>query len=233
VVVDRVFAATNGVDLDDVLTLNRVRLRVTGISTGGDMVMYQSAFAAMPTTRRILGMPAHDQALLVSLAPAADRASVTAAVQAAVPDVTVYSTDELVTRNQKPLKESFIPIIGVLVGIGFLVGVTVIGLTTYSAVLERRREFGVLKAVGARGSQMLRLVLVQALLAAAAGYALGLGLAATVGWAAAAWVPQFVTNLQLVDLAAVAVAALVMAAVAASIPLVRIARIEPGEVFRT
>ena len=136
------------------------------------------------------------------------------------------------TRNQKPLNESFLPIIGVLVGIGFLVGVTVIGLATYSAVLERRREFGVLKAGGARGSQMLRLVLVQALLAAAAGYALGLGLAALIGWAAAAWVPQFVTNLQLVDLAAVAVAALVMAAVAASIPLVRIARIEPGEVFR-
>jgi putative ABC transport system permease protein len=232
VVVDRVFASQQGVQVGDRLTLNGVRLRVTGISSGGDMVMYQSAFAALPTARRVLGMPADDQALLVTVQPGARLDTVAAAVTAAVPDVIVLSTDELVAANQKPLNDSFVPIIGVLVVIGFLVGVTVIGLTTYSAVLERRREYGVLTAVGARPRQMLGLVLTQALLASAIGYVAGVGLAFGVGRAAAAWVPQFVIRIQGGDLAATAVVALAMAAVAAVLPLTRITRIEPGEVFR-
>lgn len=177
-------------------------------------------------------MPAADQALLVTLAPGVRLADVAPRIRAAVPDATVYSTGELVERNQRPLNESFVPIIGVLLVIGFLVGVTVIGLTTYSAVLEKRREYGVLKSVGARASQMLQVVLTQAVIAAAIGYAAGVGLAFLIGGAAARWVPQFVTKILPTDVGWVGAAALAMAAVASAIPLLRISRIDPAEVFR-
>lgn len=232
IVLDTVFAQQQGARVGDTLVLNGVSLRVTGISSGGDMVMYQNAYAALPTVRRVLNMPSADQALLVSLTPGASLADVASRIQAAVPDSAVYSTADLVQRNQRPLNDSFVPIIGVLLVIGFLVGVTVIGLTTYSAVLEKRREYGVLKSVGARGSQLLQVVLTQAAIAAAIGYAAGVGLAYLVGGAAARWVPQFVTKILPTDLGWVGVAALAMAVVASAMPLLRISRIDPAEVFR-
>lgn len=232
IVVDTVFASKQNVRVGDRLVLNGVSLHVTGISAGSDMIMYQLAYTSFATARTVLAMPDHDQALLVTLKPGAQLGDVSARIAAAVPDSAVYGTAEMVQRNQRPLNDSFVPIIGVLLTIGFLVGVAVVGLTTYSAVLEKRREYGMLKALGAKTGDVIRLVLVQSGIAAAAGYVGGVGLAFLVGAAAAEWVPQFVTKILPGDVALVALATVAMAAIASVVPLARIGRIDPAEVFR-
>ncbi len=64
--------------------------------------------------------------------------------------------------------------------VGIAVFVTVLGIVSaqLTAVLERRREFAVLTALGMKGSQMARLLLVEALALGLAGAVLGLILAA-------------------------------------------------------
>ncbi|MBK5289102.1 MAG: hypothetical protein JJE46_11620, partial [Acidimicrobiia bacterium] len=64
------------------------------------------------------------------------------------------------------------------------------------------------------------------------GYLVGVGLAVGARQAAARWVPAFVADITAGDLAWVAGATVVMALVASVIPLARIARIDPAEVFR-
>ena len=115
--------------------------------------------------------------------------------------------------------------------IGFCIGVAIIGLTIYSAVLEHRREYGVLKAVGARPRQMLLVVAVQAVFSAAAGYVVGIGVSLLAARAAELWVPQFITRIRLLDVASVGVAALLMGLVAAVVPLRRIVQVETPLVF--
>ena len=122
--------------------------------------------------------------------------------------------------------------VGVLLVIGFCIGVAIIGLTIYSAVLEHRREYGVLKAVGARPRQMLLVVAVQAVFSAAAGYVVGIGVSLLAARAAELWVPQFITRIRLLDVALVGVAAVLMGLVAAVVPLRRIAQVDPAVVFR-
>jgi putative ABC transport system permease protein len=58
--------------------------------------------------------------------------------------------------------------------IAYVVGMLVIGLTIYIATLERAREYGVLKAVGAKGGQLIRLVFAQAIISAGLGILLGI-----------------------------------------------------------
>ena len=233
IVIDEVFATKHGVHVGDRLTLNGHDLQVTGISSGGDMVMFQYAYVATPTARQVLSMPDVDNALLVRLAPGADPHAVSNQIAGLSPDLSVRDTAAMVSTNQRVITDSFLPVIRVLLVIGFAVGVAVIGLTIYSAVLEKRREYGVLKALGGRARQLVTTVAAQALLAAAGGYAVGVGLALAARQAAQRWVPAFVSDIVAADLAWVAAATTGMALVASVIPLARIARIDPAEVFRS
>ena len=51
-------------------------------------------------------------------------------------------------NNQRDINDIFIPILTVLVFIGFIVGLTIVGLMSYTATIENAKEYGILKAVG-------------------------------------------------------------------------------------
>lgn len=230
--IDRVFADRYGLDVGDTLAFEHEDLEVSGIVTGGDLVMFQFSFAPEATARRILGLDRVDNAVVVALQPDADRSQVSEEIRG-MGDLLVRTTQQQVEVNQRPITEGFLPVIQVLVGLGFVVGAAVVGLMMYSAVLEKRRELGVLKAVGASTRDLAVVVLTQAAVASALGYVLGVGLSVLASRATAAWVPQFVTTLRPGDIALVAVAVIGMALVAALAPLGRLSRIDPAEAFRS
>ncbi len=77
------------------------------------------------------------------------------------------------------LKRTGIPVnFGITVALGFIVGAAVVGQTFYIFVLENLRQFGALKAMGIANRTILRMVLLQAMIVASAGYATGIGLCA-------------------------------------------------------
>ena len=67
---------------------------------------------------------------------------------------------------------------GITVALGFIVGAAVVGQTFYIFVLENLRQFGALKAMGVANGTILRMVLLQAMVVAGIGYAIGIGLCA-------------------------------------------------------
>lgn len=232
VLIDRVFADRYGLSVGDVLAFEDRELTVSGIATGGDLVMFQFSFAREATARDVLGLDAVDNAVVVGLEPDADAEQVRAEI-ASLGDLLVRTTSEQVEVNQRPITDGFLPVIRVLVVLGFVVGAAVVGLTIYSAVLEKRREFGVLKAVGASTRDLLVVVLTQAGIASAIGYLVGVVLSVAASRAAESLVPQFVTELRPANVALVAAAVVGMACFAAVAPLGRLARIDPAEAFRS
>lgn len=233
IIIDKVFAHRNGLQIGDRITILEQELKVAGISSGGDLVMFQYGFVTNARARTLLQSKGLVNAYLLRFASGADPAQVMARVAEEFPDTRVKDLAEVVDENQRIVKEGFLPVLGVLLVIGFCVGVAVIGLTIYSAVLEHRREYGVLKALGARPFQMLMVVGVQALGAAAAGYLVGILVSLLAARAAEVWVPQFITRLVFTDVALVGVAALLMGLIAAVIPMRSIVRVDPAVVFRS
>ncbi len=229
-IIDEVFAREHDLSIGDHMTVGMQDLSVEGIARGGDLVMFQYAFATEATARAVLGLKDFDNAALVRLEPGADPRGVRAALGADA-RVQVRDPGELIEVNQRPINAGFLPVVRVLLVLAFVVGVAVVGLVIYSSVVERRREYGMLKALGARARQLVVVIATQALLAAAAGFIVGLVLA--LAWRAVSqrWVPQFITEIRIADLALVAALTAVMALVAALLPLLRITRIDPGEVF--
>jgi putative ABC transport system permease protein len=66
--------------------------------------------------------------------------------------------------------------IDVMVGIGVVIGFAVVLLSMYMAVLQRTREIGILKALGASRWFILKIILAEAVVMGLGGTVVGIGL---------------------------------------------------------
>lgn len=129
------------------------------------------------------------------------------------------------------LKSSGIAIsFGTLILFALISGFVIIGLTLYSATVDRIRDYGTLKAIGATNSYIRKLILTQAFVFALIGFAIGFGLvtAFRLGIANAGTLfhfqPWMVLSFFLITLG--------IAAGGTLFAIRRIAKLEPASVFR-
>jgi putative ABC transport system permease protein len=120
--------------------------------------------------------------------------------------------------------------LGSLITFALIVGFVIIGLTLYSAAIDRIRDYGTLKAIGANNWYVRRLILMQAFLIACVGFALGfllvLGFKQGVAQAGTlfefpAWVPLALLGVTLL-----------IAFFGSTFAIRRIVSLEPSAVFR-
>jgi putative ABC transport system permease protein len=72
------------------------------------------------------------------------------------------------------LKTSGIAIsFGTLIFFALIIGFVIIGLTLYSAAIDRIRDYGTLKAIGANNTYIRKLIITQAMIISLAGFVLG------------------------------------------------------------
>ena len=137
------------------------------------------------------------------------------------------SRDDVIQNTGIPISIATTDVLGVIVGIA------IVALTFTIFVAENLRQFGALKAVGVSSGQLVAMVLAQAGLVGAMGYAIGLGVSGAFFIFAAAKIPTFQGFYLPVEVAALA--ALVVALIIVIAGLVAIRRvlvIDPAIVFR-
>lgn len=142
---------------------------------------------------------------LLATAPGADLTVVGRAPVAVVPGSEAHTKAKFADAFSRLVNSGFLSVVGVLVGIGFVVGGAVIALTTYTATVEKARDFAVLEAVGASGSFVYRIVVWQSLLVGLVGALLGIAASALAADLISRWVPEFVTDLRALDVRVVRV----------------------------
>jgi putative ABC transport system permease protein len=84
--------------------------------------------------------------------------------------------------------------IGVIIGLSVVVGFLVVFLSMYTAVLERTREIGILKALGASAAYVLNIILRETAVLALIGSVLGVGFSYLTRWLIVALVPASLTQ---------------------------------------
>jgi putative ABC transport system permease protein len=107
---------------------------------------------------------------------------VIADLRAHLQDYQIYSIDEFVSQfsvNSVPMLREFIYVV---IGLGIVVGFLVVFLSMYTAVLERTREIGVLKAIGASSGFILNVLLRETAVLAVMGSVLGIVLTYATRW---------------------------------------------------
>jgi len=116
--------------------------------------------------------------------------------------------------------------------VAFIVGLAVAGLTIYTATIEKSREYGILKAEGFTNSYLYRVVFEQSMVTGFLGFLVGATMTIVVGPLAHSQVPQFVVFVRWQDIIGIAFATLLMALIAAYIPVRRLTNIDPVSVFK-
>ena len=130
------------------------------------------------------------------------------------------------------MKYTGIPVnFGIAVALGFLVGTIIAGQTFHNFTLDNLKQFGALKAMGARTSTLLRMIVLQALLVGAVGYGLGVGLASIVGTATKHSELAFKMPWQILVISAGSI--LVICTISAIVAMRKVIQLEPAIVFKT
>jgi putative ABC transport system permease protein len=232
IVVDEVLARKNGISVGSEIRIGDRPFRVAGISEETNLFISQYVFVRFQDLQGLVLPPGTATFFLVEINPGADIRTVQAEIETRYAGVDAYTVDEFVENNREYIGQAFLPILLVLYVIGFVIGILVIGLTVYTATMERAREYGILKAIGAGTGRLVRIVLGQALLLSVFGFVLGLAITAGVAYVIGLAVPEMPLYFQPAVLPQVFAAALGMSAIATLLPTGRLARIDPATIFR-
>ncbi len=205
--------------------------RVAGVSTGLSSLFSSIAivpFDGFPT----YGEPDTVTYVLVRAAPGSAAQDLAARIEREVPGVAATTRLEFGRQEIKVISDMATEIVALMNVIGFVIGLAVMALTVYTATVARMSEYGMLKALGAGTWTLCRSVVAQAAITVALGLAAGVLFTLVVAFAAPRLGVALALAISPASLARAGAVALVIAAVAAILPILQIARIDPAVVFR-
>ncbi len=169
--------------------------------------------------------------VLVQVAEGADPIAVRDTLRT-IPHVDAYTTSEMSSRTQSYWSSRT----GVGAGffttaiLGIIVGLVVVGQILYNGTLQYLREYGTLKAMGAKNSAVVRVILYQALISAAIGFVLGGALA--FGARAAMKGANLIVALSPGLFAMTAIVTALMCTLASMLSIIKVLRLDPATVFK-
>jgi putative ABC transport system permease protein len=225
VAIGSVMARRHGLDVGDELEVMGRSFTVVGTST--DAFMASFVFMTHAATDQLLSSPGTTSFVLVGTDnPGAVRERL------AVTGLSVLDRDQLARADLDLMARAYRVPLAVMRAVAFAIGSIVIALTAYTAIADRRREYGIVKAMGARAARLIVLAVEQTLIIATVGLAAG-GVLFVAGRAVIGWArPQFVILASAGSIGRAVAAALMMGLVAAVVPARRLARLEPATAYR-
>lgn len=232
VVLDWAMAEEHGFEIGDGIDILGDPFTVVGLSDGTNSWMANFFFIEKEAAERLLLAPGATSFLLLNLEPEANFEAVEASLQRSLGNVEIVPAETIKQKDIELLVEIFAIPLRLMVGIAFAVGTAILGMVIYTATVERKKEYGVLKAVGAKNRQLYWLVTQQGLFTGLLGVILGIGL----GWLAAQGImnssPKFLIVLQPYTVLTASLTGLLMGLLAALLPARQVAGLDPAEVFR-
>lgn len=116
--------------------------------------------------------------------------------------------------------------------ISFIVGLSISGQTFYTFILENLEKFGALKAIGAKGSELVSMILFQAVFTALTGYGIGVGLCTALIFVAKMRLPDYASLITFGNLGLALGMVILIAGISSYIGIRKVLRIEPFDIFR-
>lgn len=179
VIIDELYKEKLGVtELGQVFEIQGRRARVVGMTRGIRIFTTSPAvFTTIDRARQYFGLPG-DQTIyvLIRLAAGADPEEVRQSLQSRLSYVEVLTTAAFARKQAFYWMFETGAGVSVLIAalLGLVVGVVVVAQTIYASTMDHLREYGTLKAMGASNGYLYGVIIRQALISGAIGYALGI-----------------------------------------------------------
>src|SRR5579871_4010150 len=170
--VDDFIARQKHVRVGDTMMILNHAFRISGIVENGRGAR---KFVPMKTLQDVLESPGKASVFYVKLDNTAYADQVVSEIKAqpGMERYSVLSTEAYLSMMTPSNLPGFRPFIGVVIGVSVIIGFLVIFQAIYTAVMERTREIGILKSLGASKLYIVNAILRETLLLAVAGIVLG------------------------------------------------------------
>jgi len=116
--------------------------------------------------------------------------------------------------------------------IAFVVGLSISGQTFYTFILENLEKFGALKAIGAKGRELIYMVLFMVTFTCLTGYGLGIGLVTLMIFIARSRLPNYAAMITFWNLGLAFGMVVLIAGISSYIGVRKVLKIEPFDIFR-
>jgi len=163
IVLDNSFALNNGFNVGDKLIILDDTLTVTGLSSGTNAFVIQYAFTTLAEAQSLLGFPGIVTCYLVKLKNGDDVNKTAEELKTLIGGTAVYNHRDFLANNIKEMESGFLPILYAVAALGAIVLTTVLSLILSINILERKKDFAVMKILGAPSGFLPRLIIQQAI----------------------------------------------------------------------
>ena len=227
-VVDSILAEEHSLTLGDSFEMKGKEFEVVGLSENTRSWMAAFIFVTDESARLLAGSGETASYILVQTDQVVQ-------VAAAIEESTglVALDPSLLAENDRQVLAGILKSpVTLMILIAFAAGTLVIALTVYSGLVDRVREYGIAKAMGAGPLRVFAIVLGQTMILAVTGSAVGYLMYLGAAWLVSRLRPQFWFALEPRHLVAVVAGSIVMAAAAAIIPTRQVVRLDPASVYQ-
>ncbi|MBI4175001.1 FtsX-like permease family protein, partial [Candidatus Berkelbacteria bacterium] len=215
---------------DDIELLDRT-FQIKGLAAEASSIGLNYAWISFEQARAMVTYPDQVNFAYVTLNDSGSAEVIAARLKTAYPHLSILDKPTFVANNLAEIEESFLPIIRAIVLISIVIGIAVIGLTIYTATIDKSREYGILKAIGVTNRQLYLIVLTQAVISMVIGLGLGIGLSYLLAQGLADWI-NLLPEISLQTVRVVVTLGLGMGFLASFVPVRRLVAIDPAEVFK-
>jgi putative ABC transport system permease protein len=171
IIVDEYYAMQNSLKVGSTVSMLNRDWLVCGIVEPGKLARIILPRAVV---QDMISANGHFSQVFIKLDDPANINSVIASLKKLVPDYPTYSIPELASQFTVDSIPELRVFIKVVIGLSVVVGFLVVFLSMYTAVLERTREIGILKALGASPGYILNLIFRETFVLAIAGAVIGI-----------------------------------------------------------
>jgi len=170
-IVDDYYARQHKLQVGSHINLINHDWKISGIFSGGKLARIM---VKLPVLQQVMDRPGYLTVLYAKLDDPRQADTVAKDLKTQLKGYPIYTMDELTSlysiSNVGMLKD----FIGVVIGVAVIVGFIVVFMAMYTAVLERTREIGTIKAVGGSAGLVLSILLRETLLLAVLGTLVGI-----------------------------------------------------------
>ncbi len=226
-IVDRYYARQNKIEPGSSVTLMNRKWHVSGVFEQGKLARLVVPLSVLQDLTSNTGKLSQ---IYVKVDNPANIDAVIAELQSTLKDYQIYSVDQFASLFSVDKVAGLSEFIAVIIGLSVVIGFLVVFLSMYTAVLERTREIGILKALGATPVFIVGILLRETFLLAVFGSLVGVAFSYVTRWLIVTLVPASLSQMIVPDWWPIAGAiALAGALLGSAYPGWRAARQDPIE----
>jgi putative ABC transport system permease protein len=187
VLVDTNFAAQRKLQVGDTVELANTKWTVRGIVGPGKL---GKVFVRKHILQDITANSEKVSMIYIKVDQPENMNAVIANLRSQLEGYPIYAMEEFLSFITPDKIEGVSAFISVVVGLAVVFGFLVVFLAMYTAVLERTREIGILKALGATSSFILGMLIRETVMLAILGSSIGIALSYLAKWVILSMVPS-------------------------------------------